>query len=740
VSRFVSVCKSLGTNISRVFFVAVLIGELICLCFIPGGCNLSPDQSYYDNLNSDGGVGGLGNTQDGLLIIDMPFAGNDVHQCTQGPNGDFSHRSDSTRYGVDLDTSNYADEGVFSPVDGEVFVNGSPTSTGGFGYSVNIHIGSGYYVVLGHFSEVAVESDNDVVRGQFLGIDGCTGTCTGDHVHMGISNGSPLEGPEDGTSIPFAIRTRDVTVDGDINDISVEDMNCSLSDGHEYESLLEVSTWHPDGTLLSVPGDPDIYVVDQGRLHKFDDEGVMASYGFWYDDVVPMSPRELDCWELGFPISADECYRAVRDNNGTMWLAYECENNAGRYRLPISSEIEYAVLQSWGIDYYETLATSLGVSLIGYPVGNGVAHLRDGALVSETGDSAVYAVNEGVALPILDWDVFVSMNLENREVIELPSDSLSEGVLGIGSCPNGPGCIDWERARQCGGAIDVTDFVGDGGTGGDGDDDTLPNDPDCEIDSDGDGFMNCVDNCPLHDNSDQRDIDNDGFGDSCDLDADGDGVANADDCDMFNSSVGECGGTEDPTPLPPESVCGDGADNDQDGDFDCDDSDCFGTSECQQSDDDDVVADDDDTTPPPSDDDDDNDVSSDDDDTSTGVTSILEIFYTPPAILAPYNYIQLSGEYTLANGSMGLLWTAGLATAVNASIVSFTLPGVESGDAFRFSIEFYDAPTGYLNWACVPPAPYSTQGNLEVLVDGAPVAVSLINNYLGGCEDFVVIP
>lgn len=46
------------------------------------------------------------------------------------------------------------------------------------------------------------------------------------------------------------------------------------------------------------------------------------------------------------------------------------------------------------------------------------------------------------------------------------------------------------------------------------------------LDNDFDGFDDDVDNCPEISNSDQKDFDNDGFGDACDDDIDGDGIAN----------------------------------------------------------------------------------------------------------------------------------------------------------------------------------------------------------------------
>ena len=65
--------------------------------------------------------------------------------------------------------------------------------------------------------------------------------------------------------------------------------------------------------------------------------------------------------------------------------------------------------------------------------------------------------------------------------------------------------------------------------------------------------------------------------------------------------------------------CSDGADNDSDGYFDCNDSNCYGAPDCLGDDDDDDASSDDDDTSS-----DDDDASSDDDDTKLDDTKLYE--------------------------------------------------------------------------------------------------------------------
>ena len=103
---------------------------------------------------------------------------------------------------------------------------------------------------------------------------------------------------------------------------------------------------------------------------------------------------------------------------------------------------------------------------------------------------------------------------------------------------------------------------------------------DCIIDSDADSIPDKSDNCPLSDNPNQEDADEDGEGDACDWDDDDDGELDVTDCAPFDAFVSHL----------VDEVC-DGVDNDcsgdPDNDLDCDDGNlctkdwCAGVAGCK---------------------------------------------------------------------------------------------------------------------------------------------------------------
>lgn len=64
----------------------------------------------------------------------------------------------------------------------------------GYGNAVIIDHGGGYSTLYGHMSAFSVSNGESVSQGQQIGLVGCTGSCTGDHVHFEIRiNGNPVD-------------------------------------------------------------------------------------------------------------------------------------------------------------------------------------------------------------------------------------------------------------------------------------------------------------------------------------------------------------------------------------------------------------------------------------------------------------------------------------------------------------------------------------------------------------------
>jgi murein DD-endopeptidase MepM/ murein hydrolase activator NlpD len=90
--------------------------------------------------------------------------------------------------GIDID--GYTGEPIVAAKGGNVIQAGS---MGGYGNAVIIDHGGGISTLYGHMSSIAV-SGGSVQTGQHIGNVGCTGSCTGDHLHFEVRlNGSPTD-------------------------------------------------------------------------------------------------------------------------------------------------------------------------------------------------------------------------------------------------------------------------------------------------------------------------------------------------------------------------------------------------------------------------------------------------------------------------------------------------------------------------------------------------------------------
>jgi murein DD-endopeptidase MepM/ murein hydrolase activator NlpD len=91
--------------------------------------------------------------------------------------------------GIDID--GYSGQPIVAAKDGVVVL---AEYYSGYGNAVVIDHGGGYATPYGHMSRFAVRNGQSVEQGEIIGYVGCTGSCTGDHLHFEVRiNGDPVD-------------------------------------------------------------------------------------------------------------------------------------------------------------------------------------------------------------------------------------------------------------------------------------------------------------------------------------------------------------------------------------------------------------------------------------------------------------------------------------------------------------------------------------------------------------------
>ncbi len=80
---------------------------------------------------------------------------------------------------------------ISAAADGKVILS---QTYGGYGRAVVIDHGGGMATLYAHQSSIAVSVGEVVTRGEVIGYVGCTGSCTGPHLHFEVRlNGVPVD-------------------------------------------------------------------------------------------------------------------------------------------------------------------------------------------------------------------------------------------------------------------------------------------------------------------------------------------------------------------------------------------------------------------------------------------------------------------------------------------------------------------------------------------------------------------
>lgn len=99
----------------------------------------------------------------------------------------FGPRWGRTHLGIDV--------GILSSLDVRAATSGTVTEAGwldgysGYGNVVIVDVGDGYSMLYAHLTSAAVQPGDWLNAGDAVGVAGCTGSCTGTHLHFELRRG-----------------------------------------------------------------------------------------------------------------------------------------------------------------------------------------------------------------------------------------------------------------------------------------------------------------------------------------------------------------------------------------------------------------------------------------------------------------------------------------------------------------------------------------------------------------------
>lgn len=444
---------------SQAFVVPLLVAGIASFAVAAAfsACGMAQAEAEFLDEFALGDVGG-GNTR----VIHLPTSPEQSLQCVQGAFGSYSHGLSSTKYDIDLDTSNTMDEAIYAASSGIARVHTSDPDRN-FGNHVNIDRGDGTYVCEAHLSTIIVHDGEEVAEGQLIGYEGCTGSCSGDHIHVGLHEGDAKRPAEFGKSVSVDYFIADAGAPRGYTTLSSEQFVCGIrsmgddDNGLFYTSALKTVLYHPNGSLVKTSHDPRVYRIDGQLLRWIVDENMFRSRGYNFNDVATISEDEFSCYGIGSLIDTAGHQDAVYDKNGQLWLVVGQLNDPDRYRIRVDEMSWVEVLLSYGLDFtmeQPEWVDDTHAYMNAYHARPGHAFVRNGTVVRERSRSDLYFVSDTVAMPIADWQTYLLLGFGARHsVLFIEDGTLNSLTSAIGNCQSGLWCLDRNTVSACAGAF-----------------------------------------------------------------------------------------------------------------------------------------------------------------------------------------------------------------------------------------------------------------------------------------------
>lgn len=204
--------------------------------------------------------------------------------------------------------------------------------------------------------------------------------------------------------------------------------------------VVDVSsaTWHPDGSLVQVAGEPEIYQIIDGKLYWIINENVFNAHNFDWQKVIFVSLKELNCYELGGQIdwSPEREWFNVDNDYYLMEKSSAVALTCAVYKFSSKSSF-----LSWKLDgTSEKLTNAEANEKYFFKCSNaGTLFLRDGTVVKPSyavpnfGAGVIFvAVDNGKLKPFANWKSFEEMGYDDLSLFEIDEKEFSASFSAFG--------------------------------------------------------------------------------------------------------------------------------------------------------------------------------------------------------------------------------------------------------------------------------------------------------------------
>jgi hypothetical protein len=174
---------------------------------------------------------------------------------------------------------------------------------------------------------------------------------------------------------------------------------------------------YPDGTLLNVEGEKEVWLIENGQRRKFANRSVFLSYYDSFDNVITINKTELLKYSEGVPIRFAN-YSFIRTPKGTVYLLIGdairgFDSREALRRVGVSPEEIIKVKQEDILDFVE--GQPITIKSV-YPLGTLLQ-------VKETG--GIYWVQDGIKHPIMSREILKS-NFGSRRATKMTTKQLAQ--------------------------------------------------------------------------------------------------------------------------------------------------------------------------------------------------------------------------------------------------------------------------------------------------------------------------